>query len=327
MKTRLFFAAATLTLSAVTAHAADKLTLQLDWLPGGDKSFSYVGIKEGFYAAEGLDVTIVPGRGSSDALTKVATGNADLATGGLASLFTAAAESPVPVKAVMSIYSRQPDALFVVKGGGITSLKAVVGKTVAMPTFSSSNALWPVVLRDNGIDPASIKTVKVDPSAMAPMLAQGRVDATINWTTVAPGFDAVLRQTGKQLAVLPWSQYGLSGYGLSILASDKLIKDRPDVLKRFLRATARSIQFSVAHPDKAAADLKSIVPEIDATVAAAEFSASIPLIENDITKRDGLGAFDPALLKATWISVARSMNYPLDKVDPEQLVNRSFLAR
>jgi NitT/TauT family transport system substrate-binding protein len=239
----------------------------------------------------------------------------------------AATEGGVPVKAVMSLYSKQPDAIFTAKGSGIQTLKDVVGKTVATSTFSSSNALWPVVLESNGIDPASVKLLKVDPSALAPMLAQGNADATINWVTVAPGVAGVLKQAGKELVVLPWTGYGLDGYGWSVMASDKIIKDHPDVLKRYLRALNKALQFALVNPDKAAADLKAAVPESDVGVAAAEFRASIPLLQNEIAKRDGMGAFDPKLLAATWVWVAKSMNFAPGKVDPEKLVDRGFLAK
>jgi len=318
---------ASLALLGTPAWAADKLTIQLDWLPGGDKSFVYAGLKQGFFAAEGLEVTIVPGRGSADAITKVGSGAADLGFGGISALMMAGAESGVPVKAVMSLYSKQPDAIFTTKGSGITSLKDVVGKTVATSTFSSSNTLWPVVLESNGIDASKIKLLKVDPATLAPLLAQGKVDATINWVTVGPGFQNVLKQAGKELNVLPWSGYGLDGYGWSAMAGDKIIKERPEVLRRYLRALAKSLQFTMANPDKAAADLKSVVPEADVAVIAAEFRASMPLLDNEISKRDGLGAYDPKLLATTWVWVAKSMNYAPTKVDPEKLVDRSFLPK
>lgn len=309
------------------AHAADKLTVQLDWLPGGDKSFVYAGLKEGFFAAEGLDVTILPGRGSADAITKVATGAADVGFGGISALMMAAAEGGVPVKAVMSLYSKQPDALFTAKGSGIQSLKDVAGKTVATSTFSSSNALWPVILESNGIDPSKVKLLKVDPSTLAPMLAQGRVDATINWVTVAPAVQSVLKQAGKELVVVPWSSYGLDGYGWSVVASDKIIKERPEVLKRYLKALNKALQFALDDPQKSAADLKALVPEADEAVVAAEFRASVPLLHNEVSKRDGMGAFEPKLLAATWTWVAKSMNFAPSKVDPEKLVDRTFLAK
>ena len=58
------------------------------------------------------------------------------------------------------------------------------------------------------------------------LLAQGKVDATINWITVAPLFERVLRQAGKELLVLPWSTQGLDGYGLTLFASDKMIREQ-----------------------------------------------------------------------------------------------------
>ena len=313
--------------SAGSALAADKLTVQLDWLPGGDKSFVYTGVQQGFFKEEGLDVTIVPGRGSADAVTKIPSGPADVGFGGIAAVMMAAAETKIPVKAVMSLYSKQPDALFTRADSGVKSLKDMEGKTVAMPTFSSSNALWPVVLQKNGIKPESIKVIKSDPATLAPMLAQGRVDATINWVTVGPAFDAVLKQAGKQLSVLPWSQFGLDGYGWSVLASDKTIQERPEVLKRYLRAVNKALQFSLKDPQKAAEALKAQVPEADVAVVKAEFESSVPLLVNEISQKNGMGTFEPKQLAATWDWVAKSMNYDAKKVDPETLVDRRFLSK
>lgn len=56
-----------------TAMAADKVTYQLDWLPGGDKSPVYLGVQKGFFEDEDLEVKISVGRGSTDAITRIAT--------------------------------------------------------------------------------------------------------------------------------------------------------------------------------------------------------------------------------------------------------------
>ena len=82
----------------------------------------------------------------------------------------------------------QPDAIFATEGSGITTLKDLEGKKIATATFSSSNVTWPLIVKANGVDPAKVKLLKVDPGALAPMLAAGQVDATINWSTVAPPF-------------------------------------------------------------------------------------------------------------------------------------------
>ena len=105
------------------AVAAEKVVFMIDWLPAGDKAVPYLGVQKGLFAAEGLDVTIQSGRGSSDVVTKLGTGAADMGTGGLAALLQARAQTPVAVKAVMSIYTIQPDAIFTTEDSGIVEFQ------------------------------------------------------------------------------------------------------------------------------------------------------------------------------------------------------------
>jgi len=309
------------------AVAAEKVVFMIDWLPAGDKAVPYLGVQDGLFAAEGLDVTIQSGRGSSDVVTKLGTGAADMGTGGLAALLQARAQTPVAVKAVMSIYTLQPDAIFTTEGSGISSLKDVAGKTIATATFSSSNVSWPLVLKANGIDPEKVDLLKADPGALAPMLASGKVGGTINWVTVAPAFAKPLAETGKKLKVIAWSDYGFDGYGLSVFVSEKMLTGRPEVVKKFMRAYLKATAKAIADPMAAAKALKATVPEVDVEVAREQFAASIPLIINSISKKDGEGAFEKALLAKTWKWTAEAQNMPLDKLDPESVVDRSFLPK
>ena len=228
---RAAFALAGLALSIGTgapAFAAEKVVFMIDWLPAGDKAVPYLGVQKGLFAEEGLDVTIQSGRGSSDVVTKLGTGAADLGTGGLAALLQARAQTPVAVKArgcrstpcSRTRFSRPNDS-------GISTLKDVAGKTIATATFSSSNVSWPLVLKANGVDPSKVDLLKADPGALAPMLAAGKVAGTINWVTVAPAFVKPLGETGKKLKVIAWSDYGFDGYGLSVFASEKILAERP----------------------------------------------------------------------------------------------------
>ena len=311
--------------SSTLALAAEKVTFMIDWLPAGDKAVPYLGVQKGLFAAEGLEVTVQSGRGSSDVVTKLGTGAADMGTGGLSALLQAKAESGVPVKAVLSIYTLQPDAIFTTEGSGITTLKDLVGKKVATATFSSSNVVWPLLLTTNGIDPAQVDLLKADPGALAPMLASGQVVATINWVTVAPAFAKPLAETGKKLKTIVWSDYGFDGYGLSVFASEKMLKERPEVVKKFLRAYAKATDMAIADPKAAAEALKAMVPEVDVGVATEQFAASIPLMVNTLSKKDGAGAFEMALLAKTWEWTAKSQKMPIEKLDPEAAVDRSVM--
>ncbi|GJE29456.1 ABC transporter substrate-binding protein [Methylobacterium organophilum] len=314
-----------LTLALTGAATAEPLTFLIDWLPAGDKAAIYLGVEKGLFKEQGLEVTVQSGRGSSDVVTKLGTGAADMGTGGLAALLQAKAQSGVPVTAVMAIYTKQPDAIFTTTDSGVSSLKDLVGKTIATATFSSSNVAWPLVLKANGVPADGIKVLKVDPGALAPMLAAGKVAATINWLTVAPAFQGPLKEAGKAFKALPWSEFGYEGYGLSVFASDKMIAQRPEAVRKFLAAYAKATEMANADPAAAAQALKSAVPEVEVERAAQEWKASIPLIDNAVSKKDGLGVYEPGLLKTTWKWVAESQGIPVESFDPGKAVTGAFL--
>ncbi|EWC41769.1 ABC transporter substrate-binding protein [Stutzerimonas stutzeri] len=314
------------TLLALFSHsvlAADKVRWLNDWLPAGDKAAIYLGVEQGLFAAEGIEVEIASARGGSDVVTKLATNSADFGSAGLASLLQAKAQGDVPVVAVAPIYNKQPDAFFTTEGSGIESFKDIVGKTVATPTFSASNVVWPLLLERNGIDPASVKLLKLDPGALAPMLATGKVDATINWLTVAPGFVRALGEADKTLKTIPWSEYGFEGYGLSLVASQRFVQSNPELAKKFVKAYQQAQKNAIADPAAAAAALKKMVSEVDEQQAEEQFVASVPLMQNAISDAEGAG-FDAKRLATTWEWVAKAQGLEVDSLDPASAIDSSL---
>lgn len=303
------------------ANAADKVTMQFGWLPGGDRAAYYIAKNDGLFAAEGLDVTLIPGKGSNDAITKVATGVADFGEGGLDAILRAKLHNNVPVAAVMPVYSEAPDALITTAASGVKSLKDVAGKKVATSPFTSSNGPWPYLLKLNGVDPAKVKLIKADPSALTPMLATGQVDAIIQYVTNAPADAAILKKAGKKMVMLPWVKYGLSGYSSSVFVSNKTLATRRGIVVRFVRALKKAELMMKADPAKAAAAVKASVPEIDLAITEAVAKATLPLMFNDNTTRDGLGVFSPKIVKTTWKWVAKEEKVSPDKLDPMSAVD------
>ena len=320
-------AAALLFAAGTPAFAADKVTLQLGWLPGGDAAPAMIGVAQGLFAKQGLDVTVVPGRGSTDTLTKVVSGVADIGEVGFDALLAAYAESKVPAKAILSIYNTPPDALFVLEDGPIKSLKDVAGKRVATSPFTSSNYPWPYVLKLAGVDPASVNLIKADPSALAGMLAVGKTDGVIFWVTTTYQAKSVLEKAGKKLRVLPWSKYGFAGYSRSLVASDKTIAEKPDVLRRFNIAYVEAEKMMAENPEIAGKSVKALFPVTDEKVAALASTTSTPLIFNSISDKHGVGSLDENLVGITWSWVAKYTGKSPDAIDPEDVVNRDFIPK
>ena len=161
-------------------------------------------------------------------------------------------------------------------------------------------------------------------------------DAILATLTLLQGGDSAREGEQRLPAVYPQILGVHRREGSSVWADADL--QRADVLSQAKRRpeVARA-DFTAGHyllvsatPDMGhvlTIDLKALVPEIDLAASAGEFRASIPLIQNEISARTGLGAFDPKLLAATWGWVSKAMKYPADKVSPEKLVDRSFLPK
>jgi NitT/TauT family transport system substrate-binding protein len=296
----------------------------LDWLPTGYIGFAEIAVKEGYFAKQGLDVKIDIGRGGSDAITRVAAGSDDFGSANLGALMNAAAGATVPVKAVASVYTMAPDAIVTLQGSGITSIKDLTGKTISTATYSGSNALWPVIAKLNGVDPDSVKLLKVDDSTLGPMLAAGKVDAVIAWVMNEPEYSALV-PAGKKLVILPWSNYGLTGYNWSLLASDKMIKTHPDVVKKFVTAYLQAVQFMIANPEQAGEDVHELAPDTDTATNVAGIKQTIPLLKNAITDKYGFGTFQPSLVQASWKWVAQSQGLALSTINPMDTVDTSFV--
>jgi len=313
-------------LTSQAALAADEVTYQLDWLPGGDKAPVYVGVQEGFFEEEGLEVSIASGRGSTDAITKIATGQADIGSADIGALMAAKAQDDsLPVKAVYSIFNQAPHAFFALKKSGISKLTDIAGKKVSTSPFTSSNAFMPLVLKKNGLAEDAVTLTKVDPGALGPMLMTGGTDAIIAWVTNIALFADQAAATGNELVVLPWSDAGLELYSASVVASEKFLSERPDVAKRFIRAFDKSLKFTHDNPRKAAEALNSMVPEVDVDVATAQIGDTMELVVNDVSERDGLGALTEDRLALTWEWVAQAEKLADDALDPEVIIDRTLL--
>jgi NitT/TauT family transport system substrate-binding protein len=88
----------------------------------------------------------------------------------------------------------------------------------------------------------------MDPPLRETMLARGDVDAITGFT-----FTSVLNLEARgvkaaDVVVMPYPDFGVKLYGNAIIASPKLIKEHPEVVKAFLLATAKGMKDVLAKP-------------------------------------------------------------------------------
>ncbi|MBI0168661.1 MULTISPECIES: ABC transporter substrate-binding protein [Bartonella] len=304
--------------------APDKVRFQLDWLPGGDKTAIYVCVNRGFCKSEGLDVAIEPGRGGNDAITRIAAGVSDVGAADITALMAARVSANVKVSAVMAIFNKTPHAFYVLSDSPIHSIADIKGKAVATSPFTASNLFLPPFLKTQNLSMDDIALTRVDSGALGPMLITGKTDVIIAWLTDYTRYEEQARIAHKEIRSFPWVESGLDLYGSSLIAADKFISERPEVLTRFIKAYRQSIIFMHEHPDEAVDAVMESVPELDRQSVKGSLQDTLKLIYNDETDQYGLGTYRRDKLQRTWQKTAEALNLDPNAVTAESAVKTGF---
>ena len=260
---------------AAWAQAAGKalvpVSFRLDWKPGGQHAPFYLGKERGYYAAEGIELTIISGSGSSDSVKQLGANAVDL---GLvdALVLVQAAEQRVPVKAVAAYYQRTPMALISPKTKPITEPQQLTsGAKIGSKRASATSQGLSALLAVNKIDPKRVNLVDIG-FGVQPLLV-GQVDALMGFT-MNESIEA--ESAGMAVNEMLIADHGVVAYGLTIAAGDRFLKAQPEVVRAFLRATRKAIEASAAEPAVAVQAVAKSTSELDTAREAKVLQKTLP---------------------------------------------------
>jgi NitT/TauT family transport system substrate-binding protein len=118
-------------MTAMSANAADKITVQLKWLPQAQFAGYYVAAAKGYYKAEGLDVTIKPGGPDISPVQVIAGNQADVIVNWMPDAL-AAREAGVPLVNIAQVFNQSGLMLTCKKASGVSTPKDLKGKTLGV---------------------------------------------------------------------------------------------------------------------------------------------------------------------------------------------------
>jgi NitT/TauT family transport system substrate-binding protein len=308
---------------AAPAFAQDKVRLQTDWIPSGEHAMYYGGWSKGIYAKHGIDITVTRGYGSGDTVTKVAGGAADFGVADLAAVFTARARTNLPVKSIAVLYNESPHSLFVLKSSGITSFKGLEGKKIGVTPGNSHRFYFPEVAKRAGTDPTKLIWTNMDGAAMAAQLIAKNIDAAPFYSIHYYYINKAAQKAGEEIVPLPFVSVGFKIYAASLITTDKLIKEKSDLVKRFLAATKEAFEWARDNPDEACKLHVTHFPEVEFDDCTHSLSAVMPFVFNDHSKEFGFAKESPERLKFTWDVVADAQELKKDW-DYKQAIDTSL---
>lgn len=284
--------AATVSLSACSSDAdassegLDPIKFQTSWLPSVQFSGSYIADAEGYYADEGLDVTMLPGGPDVDPQAAIASGQVDIALSNADFVARTNAEG-ADLVIIAAGFQQDPFALLSPPDAPINDPEAMVGKRIGVPT--ADIAIFDTFLSVNDIDPSDLTIVPVG-FDVAPLVS-GEVDGLVSFYTEQP--TAYKEATGDEGVTLMLGDYGLDVYAQVYVVQRESLEDEAsrDRIERFLRAELQGWTDSVNDVQKAVdltVDTYAVDGGLSPTQQLAQATLQLDLLNSPDTEANGL---------------------------------------
>lgn len=241
-----------------------KITFCLDWTPNTNHTGIYVAQEKGFFADEGLDVTIVqPSEDGAEAM--IGTGQCELGVSFQDYIANALVAGNTSIQAVAAIIQHNTSGIMSREEDGITSAKAMEDHTYATWELPVEQATIKQVVEADGGDYSKIKMVPNTFDDEVSALKAGGVDTI--W--VYEGW-SVQNAIVQDYPVNYFSFISIDDvfdyYTPVIAANTEFCEKSPETVKAFLRAAKKGYELAISDPDGAADILCAAVPELDSAL-------------------------------------------------------------
>lgn len=270
---------------AAPAAAQDTVNVRFSWKMKGEYGTYFLAQEKGLFKAAGLDVKLGEGAGAQAALGALIQGQEDIVI--LPGVFALSAiQKGLPVKIVALYHPKTPVTLITYPDKPAKTPKDLAGMTVAHSVGETGTSYLDAFLRLNKVDPASVKRTLMNAQARVPAFIQKQVDVvSVYQTNDLP----IIREQhkGVDFVVMDMVEYGLAVPGMALVTSDQNLAKKPDVLKRFLEASAKAVTAAKADPMAATQAIRknwasppsetAVLEQVKATVGAIPVPAGKPI--------------------------------------------------
>jgi NitT/TauT family transport system substrate-binding protein len=213
---------------AVTASAPGlvKVRFQTDWFPQPEHGGYYQALAKGYYAAEGLDVEILPGGPNAQVMAGVATGRAELGMTNGDDVIVAVARG-VPVVMVAAEMQRDPQGIMFHAENPLRTLRDLEGKTL----MAGAGSTWIQVLQKK-------LGVKFNLLPLVGDLARFMNDKTFVQQCFVTNEPFFARQRGAEVGALLIASDSYEPYRV-MFTSRQYLAEHPGVVEKFVRASVK----------------------------------------------------------------------------------------
>jgi ABC-type nitrate/sulfonate/bicarbonate transport system substrate-binding protein len=202
---------------------------------------AYVAREQGYFAEQGLAVTIHHSTGQH--LQLLLSGDVDVTTAAAGSVLKRRADPGVPIRAIALFGQRGQQTFIALADSGIDSPRDWEGRTVGYRISLPPEYL--AIADAAGVNRELVQEVRVgfDPR----ILVQDKVDVLAVFKSNEPD---TLRKLGFDVVQFDPAAFGVPALGLTYIAREDLITEKPDLIAGFVKAALKGLAFSFSHPEE-----------------------------------------------------------------------------
>jgi NitT/TauT family transport system substrate-binding protein len=211
---------------------------------------------KGYFTEAGLDVSYAVGRGGVDVAKQVGAGNAPL--GGIVGDGPIMVrQNGVPIKIAAMFGGKGFMQLVAREDSGIAKPADLKGKTISVMSFQDTTFYALLgLLASAGLTREDVNIQSAGPAGVWEFLATGKSHAMAG----VPDWIPPVQATGTRVKIIPTDEF-FPHMAQGIGVSDQVLKQKPDLVRRFVKAALRGMKDMMDNPDKAAAEFVNFVPE------------------------------------------------------------------
>jgi NitT/TauT family transport system substrate-binding protein len=265
-----------------TGDAPAPATVTVGTLPTANAAPMYLGMKKGFFRAEGLTVKPQVGEGGGSLIAALNSNAVQFAFVGVIPMVTAVSKDvPIKVVAASDAAGATPQTdwqvTMVSKSSPIRDVSDLEGKTIGVNALRGvAEVMIKNSVEKQGVDPDSLKLLEIPFPDMPAALAQKQVDAVL---ATEPFLSAILADGGRQVDAPFVAAEPKVANGVYV-ASERYIASDGDVVDRFARAMSRSVDYAAAHEQ----EVRDIIPTYTQIPAAAAAKIRLPTFSAEIDR-------------------------------------------
>ena len=233
---------------AASCHGqSTPMKLALDWTPNTNHTGIYVAREKGWYAAQCINLTILPYSSTVSPDSLVSSGQAEVGISSTESIVADAAVNQ-PVVSIAAILQHNTSALVSLASSGLKSPRDFDGKIYGGFGAPYEAAVVGSIIRQNG-GKGTFKNVTLSTDTM-----QALESKQIDFAWVFEGWEVIQAQrAGVKLNVFPIISYGIPDYYTpNLISSPREISQHADLLRRFMVATSQGYTYAITHVHEAA---------------------------------------------------------------------------